>query len=118
MDHEMHPDDSTPATKGDLRALQAATKGDLRTLRVDLRQEIREEMRELMKPVVVLLTRHSAELADIRGYMKEHLVTREEFHSRMDAFAGRVDDFAYGDAKSRSRLDDHERRIGALEKRA
>lgn len=100
MKQPMHDEDSQPATRGDL-------KSEMR--------DFREEMRDLLRPIVALLTRHSAELADIRGYMRDKLVTRDEFHSRMDAFSGRVEDYEYGDAKRRARLDDHERRIGALE---
>lgn len=36
------------------------------------------------------LAQHSAEFADIRHYMKTELVTRSEFHARMDAFVRRV----------------------------
>lgn len=69
----------------------------------------------MMRPVTITLANHTAELADIRGYMKEHLVTRSEFHARMDGFAGRVDDYDYSAAKNRARLDEHEKRIRALE---
>ena len=43
------------------------------------------------------------------------MVTRDEFHSRMDAFSGRVYDQDYSTAKNRVRLDEHEKRIAALE---
>lgn len=59
----------------------------------------------MMRPVTITLANHTAELADIRGYMKEHLATRSEFHARMDGFAGRA------------RLDAHEDRIAALERK-
>jgi len=113
------------ATKGDLRGL--ATKDDLRGLATkdDLRGlatkeelgELRTEMREMVRPLAITLAHHTAELADIRGYMKDKLVTRDEFHARMDAFTGRVDDSDYSAAKNRDRLDAHERRITALERK-
>jgi len=77
----------------------------------------RIEIREMFRPVMITLAHHTAELADIRGYVKDKLVTREEFHSRMDGFAGRVDDSDYSSAKNRVRLDEHEKRISALESR-
>ena len=43
---------------------QPATKGDLGTLR--------EEIRAMLRPVVVTLAHHTAELADIRGYIDDH----------------------------------------------
>ncbi|MDE2141803.1 MAG: hypothetical protein KGJ84_05265 [Elusimicrobia bacterium] len=86
----------------------------------DIRSEIgafRDEMRQLLRPITVTLANHAAELADIRGYVKDKLVTRDEFHSRMDAFTGRVDDYDYSSAKNRERLDAHEKRIAALEQK-
>ena len=80
-------------------------------------QKLREEFRSDFKRIFVMLAHHSSELADIRGYIKDKLVTREEFHSRMDGFTGRVDDFDYSAAKNRARLDDHEKRLTALEKK-
>jgi hypothetical protein len=96
---------------------ELVTKGFLRSEFALFRAELRVELRELFRPIVATLAHHSAELADIRGYIKTSLVTRDEFHTRMDAFTGRVDDFGYSSAKSRDRLDDHERRINALEKK-
>lgn len=93
---------------------EVVTKGYFRDT---LRSEIRNELRDALRPIFSLLANHTAELRDIRTYMKTQLVTREEFHARMDAFAGRVDDHDYAAAKSRARLDDHERRISALEKK-
>ena len=112
MTDEMRADGNEPATKADLRAFATkedlkalATKGELGALRGDFqtfREEIlgefksfRAEMRDMIRPVTITLANHTAELADIRGYMKEHLVTRSEFHARMDGFTGRVDDYDY-----------------------
>ena len=113
------------ATKADLS--QFATKADLRRFatKADLSQfptrtdfnSFRDEIRQLLRPIAVTLAHHTAELADIRGYIKDKLVTRDEFHSRMDAFTGKVDDYDYSSAKNRDRLDAHEKRITALEQK-
>jgi len=95
-------------------ANEPATKGELGLLRNEL-GSFHAEMREMFRPIQISLAHHTAELADIRGYLKDKMVTREEFHSRMDGFAGRADDFDYSAAKNRARLDEHEKRISALE---
>lgn len=131
MTDEMHTEANQPATKGDLSPMKgdiSLLKGDVSQLKGDvgsLKDEFktfheefrsfRTEVREMLRPVFITLANHTAELADIRGYMKDKMVTRDEFHSRMDGFAGRVDDFDYSSAKNRSRIDDHEKRISALE---
>lgn len=121
MMEEMNGQENQPATKGELRAsldvLRAEMRGDLRASLDEFRDEFRSEMKDMLRPIVLTLTKHSAELAGIRSYMTEKLVTRDEFHSRMDAFTGRVDDYDYSAAKNRDRLDSHERRIAALEKK-
>ncbi|MFI5346666.1 MAG: hypothetical protein ACHQ51_09865 [Elusimicrobiota bacterium] len=109
----MMEDANQPATKADLRELSLAVKADVR----NVIEAFRDEMRLLLRPITVTLANHTAELADIRGYMKDKLVTRDEFHSRMDAFTGRVDDYDYSSAKNRDRLDAHEKRITALEQK-
>lgn len=45
------------------------------------------------EPITITLAHHTAELADIRGHIKDKMVTREEFHARMDGFSGRTQDF-------------------------
>ncbi|MCM2304915.1 MAG: hypothetical protein NDJ72_09450 [Elusimicrobia bacterium] len=97
------------ATKADLSAF--ATKADMKAEFAAFRSEIHD----LFRPIAITLAHHTAELADIRGHIKEKMVTRDEFHSRMDGFAGRVADFDYSSAKNRARLDEHEERIRALE---
>lgn len=82
-----------------------------------LRDTLRTEIREALRPVVGRIVTMQDDVADIRRYMKTELVTRNEFHARMDAFAGRVDDADVADVRQRARLDDHERRISALEKK-
>lgn len=125
MSGDMRDAGQQPATKADLREFATktdlnafATKADLNAFMTkadfaEFRGELREELRVMFRPILATLANHTAELADIRGKM----VTRDEFHSRMDAFAGRVDDFDYSSAKNRSRLDDHEKRIAALEEK-
>ena len=97
---------------------EPATRGDLKVLREDIVTALRSEMRDLFRPIVATLANHTAELAEIRSHIKDKMVTREEFHSRMDGFTRRVDDFDYSSAKNRFRLDEHENRIGALEKKS
>ncbi|OGR91694.1 MAG: hypothetical protein A2V88_03715 [Elusimicrobia bacterium RBG_16_66_12] len=141
----MRPDTHEPATKGDLGLLKGdisllkddvgSLKGDVSSLKDEFmafRAEMRDmfrpvlltlehhtaelaDIRETFRPIHIALAHHTAELADIRGYLKDKMVTRDEFHSRMDGFTGRVDDFDYSSAKNRARLDEHEKRISALE---
>lgn len=85
---------------------EPATKGDLRTLAATLREDLRNDMREMLRPITLTLAHHTAELADIRGHIKDKMVTREEFHSRMDGFTGKVQDFEYSSAKNREVLQD------------
>ena len=116
----MRDDGRQPATKADLNAF--ATKADLSAFATKeaIRDEFRSfraEIHEMFRPIAITLAHHTVELADIRGHIKDKMVTRDEFHSRMDAFAGRVADFDYSSAKNRSRLDDHEKRIASLEEK-
>src|SRR5437868_6834614 len=113
-----------PATKGFVREELGMLRGEFRAGMGLLPSELREEMslfrgeiKDMLRPIVSTLANHSAELNDIRSYMKTQLVTREEFHTRMDGFTGRVEDQDYSAAKNRARLDDHERRLSALEKK-
>jgi hypothetical protein len=99
------------------RENEAVTKGDMRRVLDEFRVEFRAEMKDMFRPIVLTLAKHTAELAGIRSYMTENLVTRDEFHTRMDGFTSRVDDYDYSAAKNRDRLDAHERRIAALEKK-
>jgi hypothetical protein len=55
-------------------------------------------------------------------WLKENSVTRGEFKSgldliltRIDGLAGKFEDSRYGSAKNADRIDDHERRISAIE---
>lgn len=132
MSDDMRDDGHLPATKADLR--EFATKGDLSGMRGDItvmrgdiavmrsdilvmRDDILAAMRDMLRPITITLAHHTAELADIRGHIKEKMVTRDEFHSRMDGFAGRVADSDYSSAKNRARLDEHEERLKKLESR-
>jgi hypothetical protein len=114
MSDEMKHQDQSPATKADLRDF--ATKADLEKFAT--KDDIVVAIREAMQPIAVTLAHHTAELADIRSYIKTSLVTRDEFHTRMDGFARRVEDHDWSAAKNRSRLDDHEKRIDALERKS
>lgn len=128
----MNGSDDQPATKGDLKALATreefgALSGEFGTLRDEFKsfrdemlgefKAFRTEIRDIIRPIAITLANHTAELADIRGYMKDKMVTRDEFHARMDGFSGRVDDYDYSAAKNRDRLDSHEKRISALEQK-
>ncbi|MBI5245748.1 MAG: hypothetical protein HY923_01095 [Elusimicrobia bacterium] len=146
MSDEMHPSDQQPATKADLASLAAslATKADLnatnaglsattaglsalktefRSFSDELRTDFRAfttEMRELLRPIQINVARHEGALSGIREELKgmrETMVTRDEFHSRMDGFVRLVDDHNWSAAKNRVRLDDHEKRINALEEK-
>ncbi len=116
MDDKMQPQDQSPATKADLR--EFATKADLREFatKADLREFVTkldfqlfaQEMRDLFKltasredlknlvtrdefrRTAVAVAKLTEDVADIRNHIKEKLVTRDEFHSRMDGFAGHV----------------------------
>lgn len=130
---DMSGSENQSATKADIVVVRSdvtVMRGEMTGMRdemmgmrgemMSMRDEItgmRGEIRELFRPISITLTNHTAELADIRGHIKAKMVTREEFHSRMDGFAGRVDDFDYSSAKNRSRLDEHEKRISALEEK-
>ena len=125
MNELMSSSDNEPATRGDLRLLKgdvSLLKGEFQVFRSEIRsdfstfrQELREEIRDLIRPITITLAHHTAKLADIRGHIKDKMVTRDEFHSRMDGFTGRVVDSDYLTAKNRELIDDHTKRIKALE---
>jgi len=98
-----------------LESQSKSLRDEFRTGLESQSKSLRDEFRTEFQKIHVTLSHHSAELADVRGYLKDKLVTRDEFHSRMDGFAGRVDDYDYSAAKNRARLDEHEKRISALE---
>lgn len=88
MSDEMRDDAHEPATKGDLgvmRSDMAMMRTDIASMRDDLTLAIRKEIREALRPIFITLAHHTAELADIRGHIKDKMVTRDEFYSRMDA---------------------------------
>jgi hypothetical protein len=64
----MSGSENKPATKGDLKAMLDA-------------------MRKFFRPASIASAGHAAELADIRDHIKDKMVTRDEFHSRMDGVA-------------------------------
>lgn len=134
MTDEMQPQDQQPAVKADIYRVEASMsainadmtgmkadmtgmKADISDLKADvasIKTDVRE-MKDMFMKMGVTLAHHTAELSDIRGYIKTNLVTRDEFHSRMDGFTGRVLDQDYSTTKNRLRLDEHEARIRALE---
>lgn len=129
MSGEMREDGHLPATKADLRDFatkadlaEFVTKADLAsTMKTEFaifRTELREELRDMFRPIIATLANHTAELADIRRHIKEKMVTRDEFYSTMDGYTRRVENSDYHSAKNLDRLDDHQKRIDALEKRA
>lgn len=113
MSGEMRPQDRSPATKADLRDF--ATKAELQASLATMRDEIIGAVRDMIRPLAVDVVHLKADVADVRGHIKDKLVTREEFHSRMDGFARRVEDHDWSAAKNRARLDDHESRLKSLE---
>lgn len=142
MSGEMREDGHLPATKADLRdfatkadlsafatkadllnfatkadLLNFPTKADMKAEFATFRTELREELRDMFRPIVATLANHTAELADIRSHIKEKMVTRDEFYSCMDGYARRVENSDYFSAKNLSRLDDHQKRISALEEK-
>ena len=124
MGEALSSSENEPATKGDLSAVRADLRGemadmrsDMALMRDDIVTSLRTEIREMLRPITITLANHTAELADIRGHIKDKMVTRDEFHARMDGFTGRVDDSDYSSAKNRDRLDDHAKRISALEEK-
>ena len=115
------------ALKGDVRTLKddvsamrsdiTGIRGDMTLMRDDIVTSLRHEIREMLRPITITLAHHTAELADIRGHIKDKMVTRDEFHARMDGFTGRVDDSDYSSANKSERLNDHAKRISALEEK-
>lgn len=115
------------AMRKDIEGLRKSAKTDIKALRSDMRafegrldarfDAFRDEIRALFRPVIATLANHTAELADIRSHIKENLVTRHEFYSYMDKFAGKLGDYGDREARGLWRLDDHEARTGALEKK-
>jgi hypothetical protein len=116
MNEDMNGNEQ-PATKADMHAMRTDIIATTRSEMASGFKSLRDDIRDMLHPIIVKLTHHDAELADIRGYIKTQLVTRDEFHSRMDAFTGRVEDFDFTEAQNRARLDEHEQRIIALEKK-
>ncbi len=72
-----------------------------------------------------ILRKVVVEQAHARGdieWLKENTVTRTEYRAgmdqilgKLDGIAGKIEDSRYGSAKNLDRLDEHERRIRALE---
>jgi hypothetical protein len=113
MTDEMREDSHMPATKGDL----AAMKGAFSEFRAEMKADF-TEMKDILRRVAITAMNTESRLHDLTRYVHTELVTRKEFHGRMDTFTGRVVDADYSWAKQKQRLDEHARRIAALERRS
>ena len=92
--------------------LKNELKTELKTeLTSGLRTAIKADIQEALKPIAVIVARHETELRETRDYMRANLVTKDEFHTRMDAFARRMDGFDHSLAKQGERLTDLERKL-------
>jgi chromosome segregation ATPase len=87
----------------DLKARTVRYEADARAL-----FESVESMTKMLRRVVVTTTQTGADLAELKTYVREKLVTKNEFDRRMDGFAGRIDDFRLHMAQQKERLDDLE----------
>ncbi len=112
------------ATKSDLATMRDEIIGAIRIevgvavkreVAVAVKREVPVSVNTAIRPLAAEITLLRMDVTDIRSHIKEKLVTRDEFHARMDAFTRRVEDHDWSAAKNRSRLDDHEDRIKALE---
>ena len=124
MSDEMQHSDQQPATKADLNTTNAnlnSLKSDFRSFADELRADFRAftvEMRDLLRPIQINVARHTGELADIREELKgvrTNMVTRDEFHSRMDGFAGLAEDSRRRWATHADVLTKHDERLKKLE---
>jgi hypothetical protein len=70
--------------------LEPVTRGVLREELRELRHELSVGLRDALHPIYAILANHTVELAEIRHHIKTELVTKSEFHARMDGFAKRV----------------------------
>ncbi|HAZ07143.1 MAG TPA: hypothetical protein DCZ01_01165 [Elusimicrobia bacterium] len=60
-------------------------ESDLGSVKVDIR-----EIKEMLQTSLKTLTSTNSGLAELTDYVHEKLVTRADFHGRMDGFAGRA----------------------------
>lgn len=94
--------------------------GEFREEMAGFRSEMRAVVGDLADSVRKLAIGYASldgRVTGIEIYMKEKLVTRDEFHSRMDAFSGRLTDAQLHWAHQKERTDDHDRRLTKLEER-
>jgi chromosome segregation ATPase len=104
------------AMKSDLQAVKSdlqAVKSDMQTMQGDLsglpgmKADI-QSMKETLHRVAVTTAQTSGGLAELKTYVHTNLVTKNEFRTEMDGFAGRIDDFRLHMAQQKERLDDLE----------
>lgn len=85
---------------------------DISTLKTDV-----ADIRVVMRNMLGALVRIEESLRETRTYVYDKCVTRDEFHSRMDAFSSKLDDSRFRWAVHADTLQRHDERISALEKR-
>jgi chromosome segregation ATPase len=104
------------AVKSDMQAMKSdlqAVKSDMQTMQGDLsglpgmKADI-QSMKETLHRVAVTTAQTSGGLAELKTYVHTNLVTKNEFRTEMDGFAGRIDDFRLHMAQQKERLDDLE----------
>ena len=87
----------------DLKARTTRYEADVNALFASI-----ESMKGMLHRVIVTTVQTSADLAELKTYVHENLVTKNEFKTQMDGFAGRIDDFRLHMAQQKERLDDLE----------
>lgn len=75
------------------------------------------ETRKVLRNVAIAVTKLGASLDGITSYMKENLVTKDEFHGRVDAFVRKQDEMRFDWGQHHIRLDNHDKRLTRLEGR-
>ena len=68
------------------------------------------DMGKTLRRVAATTSNTGAELADLKKYVRQELVTKDEFHERMDGFAGRLEDFKLHSAHQEDRISQLEKR--------
>lgn len=76
-----------------------------------------DRMDAVMRTMAAAVVRIEATQADMKSYMLEKFVTRDEFHARMDGFSAKLDESRFRWAVHADTLQRHDERLSALEKR-
>jgi chromosome segregation ATPase len=102
--------------EADVRAFFATVRdiqSDLRAMKSDLselpgmKKDI-QSIKETLRRVAVRAAQTGGDLTELKTYVHGNLVTKGEFRTQMDGFAGRIDDFRLHMAQQKERLDDLE----------